>query len=61
MSHELRTPLNGIIGMAQLLGTTRLNAEQTLYAEATQQSSGDLLTTISDILDFSKIEAGQVE
>lgn len=61
MSHELRTPLNGIIGMAQLLGTTPLDAEQKSYAETVQQASNGLLSIVSDILDFSKIEAGKVE
>jgi signal transduction histidine kinase len=27
-SHEFRTPLNGVLGMAQLLDSTRLTAEQ---------------------------------
>lgn len=61
MSHELRTPLNGIIGMAQLLGTTPLNEEQDSYAETIQQASNGLLTIVSDILDFSKVEAGKIE
>jgi PAS domain S-box-containing protein len=29
MSHEIRTPMNGVIGMAELLKTTRLTPEQT--------------------------------
>src|SRR5271165_4831291 len=28
MSHELRTPLNGIVGVAELMGLTPLNVEQ---------------------------------
>ena len=28
VSHEIRTPLNGVIGLAQLLAMTRLDAEQ---------------------------------
>jgi signal transduction histidine kinase len=61
MSHEIRTPLNGIIGMANLLKRTGLNAEQKEMLDIISISSDYLLTVINDILDFSKIESGQVE
>ncbi|MEM1350043.1 MAG: ATP-binding protein, partial [Myxococcota bacterium] len=61
MSHELRTPLNGIIGMAQLLESTALDAEQYAHLRVILSSSSALLALVNDILDFSKIEAGQLE
>ena len=61
MSHELRTPLNGVIGMVDLLATTRLDERQRRYAEIARASANVLSSVISDILDFSKIEAGKLE
>jgi len=61
VSHEIRTPLNGILGLAQLLALTRLEAEQASYVEAIGDCARSLGRLIEDILDFSKIEAGKLE
>ena len=61
MSHEIRTPMNGILGMAQLLEMTTLDAEQKGYLAIVRSSGDALLALINDILDFSKIEAGRLE
>jgi len=60
MSHEIRTPMNGIIGMAEMLQTTRLDKEQKNFVEVISYSSRSLLNVINDILDYSKVEAGRV-
>ncbi|MCG6169440.1 ATP-binding protein [Leptospira sp. FAT2] len=60
MSHEIRTPMNGVLGMVQLLGTTRLNEEQKEYVKILSGSAKSLLQIINDILDFSRIEAGKI-
>lgn len=61
MSHEIRTPMNGVMGMAELLEKTDLDAKQRTFTDIIVKSGASLLTIINDILDFSKIDAGQME
>jgi two-component system CheB/CheR fusion protein len=61
MSHEIRTPITGILGMAELLESTELSAQQQRYLENILSSTENLLQLVNDILDLSKIEAGKVE
>ena len=59
MSHEIRTPMNGVMGFAQILRSTPLDAEQREYVNQIEQSGQSLLLVIDDILDFAKISAGE--
>ncbi|KAL1291010.1 hypothetical protein HN51_059561 [Arachis hypogaea] len=58
MSHEIRSPLSGVVSMAEVLSTTKLDGEQRQLLDV-MLSSGDLvLQLINDILDLSKVESG---
>jgi len=61
MSHEIRTPLNAVLGLADLLLASRLEAEQVDYLETIRDSARHLLTVVGDILDLSKIEARRMD
>ncbi len=61
MSHEIRTPLNGILGMAQSLEASRLDAIDSEKVRLIRTSGDMLLALVNDVLDISKIEAGRME
>ncbi len=61
MSHELRTPLTVVLGMAQLLNLSELDAEQREGVGLIERSGQALLSLINHILDLSRIDAGRLE
>ena len=60
MSHEIRTPLNGVVGMADLLCRSNLEAKDREIAEIIRSSGSTLEHLLSDILDIARIEAQQL-
>jgi signal transduction histidine kinase/CheY-like chemotaxis protein len=60
MSHEIRTPMNGVLGMAEVLRTTGLNARQTKMLDIVVKSGVALMEIIDSVLDLAKIESGRM-
>ncbi|MBL8715052.1 MAG: response regulator [Myxococcales bacterium] len=60
MSHEIRTPLNGVLGMADVMATTRLADVQREQLETIQTSGEALRVILDDILDAAKMDAGML-
>lgn len=58
MSHELRTPLNGVLGMAEVLAMTELDARQRSQLGVLKQSGESLLALIERILAVAQLEKG---
>jgi two-component system sensor histidine kinase RpfC len=58
VSHELRTPLTAIMGMAELLRDSSLNAAQAEMVTTISSAAEGQLSLVQDVLQFSRIEAG---
>ncbi|KAL4815263.1 hypothetical protein BDW67DRAFT_164778 [Aspergillus spinulosporus] len=56
ISHELRSPLHGILGNADLLSDTALNALQYGMVHTLEACGRTLLDTINHLLDFTYID-----
>jgi len=61
MSHEIRTPLNAILGMAELLDASDLDASQRRHVGVLRNAGDALIRLIGDILDLAKVEAAKLE
>lgn len=59
MAHQLRTPLNGVVGMAGVLGQTRLDPGQEQMTQVIESSGRALNAILSDVLELARLEAGQ--
>src|SRR5690606_22501096 len=50
----------GVLGMIQLLSTSRLDQEQRSWIKIINSAGKTLLNIVNDVLDYSKIEAGRL-
>ena len=61
LGHELRTPLNAVVGLAQVLGKTSLDAQQRGYLEKMQSSVQHLLGLFDEVFDMARAESGKLQ
>ena len=61
MSHEIRTPMNGVLGMTQIMQTTKLSLKQKEYIRSIEMCGNHLLSIIDDILNLSSMEEGKFQ
>ena len=61
ISHEMRTPLNALLGVAELLADSPLDATQRQHVQVFRDAGRALHDLINDLLDLSKIEAHRFE
>ncbi|HVI56442.1 MAG TPA: ATP-binding protein [Luteibacter sp.] len=57
LGHEIRTPMTGVLGMAELMAQTSLDATQRGYIDAVRRSGTTLLRLVNDALDITRIES----
>ena len=60
ISHELRTPMNGVLGVAALLRTTKLDNKQSQFLGAIESSGKHLIRLIDDLLDSASVATGNL-
>ena len=61
MSHEIRTPMNAILGVQELLlSSKQFPAHEKLLLKSAHASAESLLGILNQVLDLSKIEAGKL-
>lgn len=58
MSHEMRTPLNGMLGVLDLIRTTKIDTQQKRYIDVATASGEILLEHVNEALDITRIETG---
>jgi signal transduction histidine kinase len=60
IAHELRTPLGGILGINELLLSSRLDPDQKLLSETINDSAKIMLQLLTDFVDLARLDAGKV-
>lgn len=62
LSHDLRTPLAALVGMAELLVTSRpeLSGPQQNLATAIHEKSLDMTDMVTNLLDMARIQSGGI-
>ena len=60
ISHDLRTPLAALVGLADALKLTPLQAQQAEVADAMRRSALRMSALVSNLLDMARLQSGTV-
>ncbi len=60
LSRDLRTPVHAVLGMADLLTETSLDAEQRRHLDVFRRSADALTHLLEEVNDLARIESGRV-
>ncbi|WP_293268753.1 ATP-binding protein [Neptunomonas sp.] len=58
MSHEIRTPMNGMMGMIQLLKSSKLDEVQHSHISVLHDATNALLETFNNVLEYGRLVEG---
>jgi signal transduction histidine kinase/ActR/RegA family two-component response regulator len=61
VNYGIRSPISGIMGMAQILGETRLDETQKRYVDSILSSGRSIVEIVDDLESFSSIEDGVMQ
>jgi two-component system sensor histidine kinase KdpD len=61
ISHDLRTPLAALVGLADALKLTPLQAQQAEVADAMRRSALRMSALVSNLLDMARLQSGAVQ
>ncbi len=59
IGHQVRTPMSSVLGMAELLKSTRLDTTQGHYIGNIERAGQALVELIGELLDYALVEAGE--
>ncbi|MEZ5938710.1 MAG: ATP-binding protein [Hyphomonadaceae bacterium] len=60
VSHELRTPMNAVLGSAEMLKLTELDADQKMTLSMLESSGRQMMMLLDDLLDVAALEGDRV-
>ena len=60
LGHEIRTPMTGVLGMAELLQSSKLDVRQQGQVHAIHRAGLHLMRLVNDALDLARIEADKL-
>lgn len=61
ITREIRTPVNAVVGVADLLTETGMDADQRRHLNVFRRSADTLVRLVDDLNDLSRIEAGRIQ